>query len=126
MGSPGRIGWVPTDAQRAQVKIYAAVGLTHDQIGQIMGHSARTLQRRCKEELAGGLIEANAKIGAKLFQMAMAGDRASVFFWLKTRAGWKETSVVENVGKDGAALAAPVVIPADVLKEVLAQRLSDV
>jgi len=49
-------------------------------------------------------VKANAKVAENLYRKATGDGRESIIaaiFWLKTRAGWKETSVQElNAGKD--------------------------
>ena len=47
--------------------------------------------------------KANAKVAENLFRKATGEGREAVtaaIFWLKARAGWKETSVKELTGKD--------------------------
>jgi hypothetical protein len=38
----------------------------------------------------------------------MDGNTSAAMFYLKTQAGWRETSVQEITGKDGATLQVPV------------------
>jgi len=45
---------------------------------------------------------ANATIGGALFNKAKGGDTASMTFWLKTRARWRETADVNHVSEDGS------------------------
>lgn len=94
----------PTAEQRLLVEQYVAVGLVHAQIAQLLGFSEDTLQRYYREELDSGVAKANAQIGAKLFSKAIAGDTGCLIFWAKTRMGWKETSVQEQVGRDGGPI----------------------
>jgi len=50
-----------------------------------------------KRELDLGAVMINAKVGAVALKMALSGtDSDMTKFWLKSRAGWKETSVVEK------------------------------
>lgn len=112
-----------TAEQRQQVEMYAAIGLTQVQIGQLLGVSVDTLDRHFRSELDLGAVKANAKVAGKLFNNAMGGDNASIFFWLKTRGGWRETDRREHTGKDGAPLLPPsVIVPADVVRELLRSR----
>jgi hypothetical protein len=57
-----------------------------------------------KKELSDGRIDANATIGKGLFEQAKNGNTAAAMFWLKTRAGWKETQKLEMTGEDGSPI----------------------
>jgi hypothetical protein len=66
------------------------VDVEHDRLGR---HGVAY-----RKELDGAAIEANAKVAESLFRRATGEGREAVtaaIFWLKTRAGWKETSVHE-------------------------------
>lgn len=104
----GRKPYVPTDKDRELVSMLVALG--HKEVEIVLfvinpekGRpiSIRTLQGKFKKELATGLATANAKIGLTLFQKAMAGDTASLIFWLKTRARWRTTQSIELAGDAG-------------------------
>ena len=86
--------FIPTDEQRRLVKSLAAYGMKHDAIARRLGiRSTKTLCKHFREELDSGDTEANAQVAQTLFQMAISGEQpASTMFWLKTRAGWRETS----------------------------------
>jgi hypothetical protein len=83
----------PTDEQRRLVKSLAAYGMKYDAIARRLGiRSTKTLAKHFREELDSGDTEANAQVAQTLFQMAISGEQpASTMFWLKTRAGWRET-----------------------------------
>ena len=85
--------FVPNDEQRHLVKSLAAYGMKHDAIARRLGiRSTKTLAKHFREELDSGETEANARVAQTLFQMATSGEQpASTMFWLKTRAGWRET-----------------------------------
>ena len=97
----------PTAAQRGQVEAMASYGETYENIAVMMEMSADSLVKYYPKELKKGRIKANALVAQSLFKKA-TGDgpqsAASAMFWLKTRAGWRETSNVEITGKDGGAL----------------------
>lgn len=99
--SPGRPAHKPTEQSRTQVKTLAAVGIRHEDIASKLGISADTLTKYYRQELDEGRIDANAQIGKSLYEQAKTGNTTAMIFWLKTRAGWKETQVNELVGKDG-------------------------
>lgn len=48
-----------------------------------------------------GKAKAIGSVSKGLLQKAMNGDNAAAIFYLKTQAGWKETSVVDNTSSDG-------------------------
>lgn len=94
----------PTDETRKLVKTLSAVGIRYVDIAQKLDISDDTLVKHYKKELEDGRIDANAEIGKGLFQQAKNGNTAAIIFWLKTRAGWKETQVTEVTGADGGPL----------------------
>ena len=82
----------------------AGFGVRNDDIATYLGITEKTLVKYYKEELATGAIRANATIAKTLFQKAKDGDTTACIFWLKTRAGWRETQKVELTGADGGAV----------------------
>lgn len=100
----GRPPHEPTDQNRLQVKTLAAVGIRHEDIAAKLGFSADTLTKYYRQELDEGRIDANAQIGKSLYEQARSGNTAAMIFWLKTRAGWKETMVNEHTGINGSPL----------------------
>jgi hypothetical protein len=95
----GRPAHQPTDQNRLQVKTLAAVGIRH----------ADTLAKYYRQELDDGRVDANAVIAKSLYEQAKNGNTTAQIFWLKTRAGWKETQVNEHTGMDGQPLKINVV-----------------
>jgi len=100
----GRPPHQPTDENRTKIKAWAAVGVRHEDIAAKLGISADTLVKYYRQELDDGRIDANAQIGKSLYEQAKAGNTTAMIFWLKTRAGWKETNVTELTGSDGSPL----------------------
>ena len=105
----GRPAHQPTDQNRLQVKTLAAVGIRHEDIAAKLGISADTLTKYYRQELDDGRVDANALVAKSLFEQAKAGNTTAMIFWLKTRAGWKETQVNEHTGTDGQPLKINVV-----------------
>ena len=101
---PGRPPHQPTEHSRVQVKTLAAVGIRHEDIASKLGISADTLTKYYKLELDDGRIDAIAQVGQSLYEQAKNGNITAMIFWLKTRAGWKETQVQEHTGPDGTPL----------------------
>jgi IS30 family transposase len=99
MGKRGPQAWEPNDDERRRIRLYAGLGMTQEQIAVLIGKSVDTLGRRCREDLDVGLAEAIAKVAGSLVQKALGGDTTCAIFYLKTQAGWKETSVTEYRGQ---------------------------
>lgn len=105
-GKAGRPPYAPTERDRAQVKLMAAMGISELEIALVIGISAPTLRKHFFDELAVGHVEANAKVAHSLFRMATDKDKPNVtaaIFWLKCRSGWKEDPApgapIESPGK---------------------------
>ena len=88
----------PTDQDRRLVEKMGAVGVPHESIALVIrdGIDDKTLRKHFRRELDTAKVKANAKIGGKLFSMAMAGNVTALIFWAKTRMGWKETNIIEG------------------------------
>ena len=80
------------------VEHHAAIGTLHAQIAKLLGLSVNTLKKYYGEELELGLARANAVVSGTLFTEAKRGNITAAIFWLKTRAGWRETAKVEHSG----------------------------
>jgi hypothetical protein len=97
----------PTDAMRKLVRDHAIVGTPQENICAILGISLPTLHKHYRHELDTSRDTANAAIGGALYTKAMSGDTASMIFWLKTRARWRETLDLSN--EDGSLRREPIV-----------------
>jgi hypothetical protein len=104
MAVTGRPPYEPTEQERLQVKTLAAVGIRHEDIAAKLGICADTLTKYYRKELDDGRVDANAVVARSLYEQAKTGNTAAMIFWLKTRAGWKETQVNEHTGADGKPL----------------------
>ena len=90
-----------------QVEKLAALGLTQEDIGTVLDFSQDTLMRRYEVAWKKGKAKAKAAVANKLYEKAMSGDGASIFFYLKTQAGWRETQHVDHTSSDGT-MASPL------------------
>ncbi len=110
----------PTDEERKLVEQMCAVGIPQESICLVIrdGIDSKTLRKHFRTELDTAKIKANATIGGKLFNKAIAGDTACLIFWAKTQMGWRELSVHEVTGKDGAPLNPPSMSAAEALKMI--------
>lgn len=90
----------PDDETREQVRNYAIVGTPQEDIAAALGVSEKTLRKHYRDELDFAATEATANVGGALYRNAMSGNVAAQIFWMKTRAGWRETERLEVTGKD--------------------------
>lgn len=81
----------PSEASRQIVQLHATVGTPQDMIAALLDIDPKTLRLHYRSELDNAAAQANAVIGGALFNKAKAGDVASMIFWMKARAGWRET-----------------------------------
>lgn len=88
----------PTDMMRQTVQLHATMGTPQDDIARLIGIDPKTLRLHYRDELDLATAKANATIGGALFNKAKGGDTAAMIFWMKTRAGWRETQAVEHNG----------------------------
>ena len=93
---------IPSEDSRKLVKNLAAMGVRYVDIAHKLTINDETLRKHYREDLESGRIDANAQIANTLFQQAKKGNMTAAIFWLKTRAGWKETNVTELSGGEGA------------------------
>lgn len=109
----GRPSFKPTDEQRKTVRAMVAYGVPLDDVSSVIGIDRKTLSKHFPEEIANAAAEANAKVAQALYRQAVdQGNTTAQIFWLKTKAGWKETQAFEHTGRDGEPLQAVVVLPA--------------
>jgi len=104
---------IPTDESRKLVRSLSAVGIRYIDIAQKLDISDDTLVKHYKKELEDGRIDANASIGQTLFQQAKEGNTSAAIFWLKTRAGWKETQAHEISGSEGSPITVKIITGID-------------
>lgn len=90
---------VPTEETIKIVLLLSSVGVTYEDIASKIDISADTLVKHYKKELLDGRIDSNSQVALGLFDQAKAGNTSAAIFWLKTRAGWKETKEVELIDK---------------------------
>jgi hypothetical protein len=106
----------PTAEQRRNVQAMIGYGIKEADICRLIVNpetgrpiDEKTLRRHFEREIDTGQVVANVQVANSLFELATKSDNPSVrysasAFFLSRRAGWKETSVQELVGKDGAAI----------------------
>jgi len=85
------------------VSMMAAIGTSQENIARCVGGGidVKTLTKYYRDEIDTAWIKANVKVGGAMYNKAVSGDVGAQKYWMGCRAGWKETSVNELVGKDG-------------------------
>ena len=82
-----------------QVEAMAGYGIPLAQVAKVIGVSENTLRKYYPNEIELGATKANAKVIESLFRKATGDGQGAVtaaIFWIKTRCGWKETTVNEH------------------------------
>ena len=88
----------PTEKDRKQVTVMAGIGLTQSQIAKVLNISDDTLRKYYSHELETSEALMNAQVAQNLFSIATSkatGCVPAAIFWMKTRAGWRETIKAE-------------------------------
>lgn len=96
---------------RDRVEALAAYGTPHKEIARVLRVDVEALRKDYEEELATGRTKANSRVAEALYRTAVAGGREGVtaaVFWLKARAGWKETTAHELALAEGTAPMEPL------------------
>lgn len=102
----GRPRVVFDEKQIKEVERFAAV-LNVDQIAELFGISEATFYRildRQPEVMRAykrGRAVAAGRVAQTLFRRACDGDLTAAIFYLKTRAGWRETKHLAHSSEDG-------------------------
>jgi len=112
---------IPTEETRARVEQFAAAGIRNEDIALYLGITRPTLDKYYKEELRIGTIKANTVIAQTLYQQAKDGNTTAAIFWLKTRAGWRETQKLEMSADVKAELSGKITL-ADLMLENYAKK----
>ena len=97
----GRKAHSPDATTRRQVEAMAGYGIPEADIAGVLSIDPKTLRKHYRHELDHGHTKANARVAEFLYRRATTDESQAVtaaIFWLKTRAGWKETSVNEIAG----------------------------
>lgn len=86
----------------------SGAGLTNGQMAAVLGTSEKTFRRavaknaEARKAIDAGNAKAIYNVASMLYTMAASGKNpAATFFYLKTRAGWREVNRTEHTGEDG-------------------------
>jgi hypothetical protein len=112
----GRPQFKPTDEHRHQVETLSGLGLKLEEIALLIVNpqtdqpiSVNTLRRHFAEELARGKPKMDAQVAQSLVRRAVDMNHPQgatcAIFYLKTRAGWRETLGIEANIKSGVLVA---------------------
>lgn len=107
----GRKGFSPTSAQRKLIEQLSACGINIDEmpvfvVSEKTGKhiSEPTLRKYFKKEIDQGRLKANAKVANSLYRNATEssdknphGNIIAQIFWLKARAGWRESAITQEI-----------------------------
>jgi hypothetical protein len=107
----GRKAHQADSVSRRQVEAMAGYGIPEADIACVLEVDPKTLRKHYRKELDKGHIKATAKVAENLYRRATGEGREAVtaaIFWLKTRAGWKETVVQETEVRHVVRLPEPV------------------
>jgi hypothetical protein len=114
----------PTAEQKKTVEAMSAYGISEDEVARAMGDHGidpKTLRKHFRHELDIGATKANSAVAQTAYQMATSGKcPAATMFWLKCRAGWKETNVLQHSGPNGG----PIQISNDELEKRITDELA--
>ncbi len=97
----------PDEKTRKTVEAMSSYGIPQEDIAKVLEIDPKTLRKYYEYELDTAAAKTNSQVAQRLYQKCLAGDTASMIFWLKTRARWAETVKQEHLGKDGEALKYP-------------------
>jgi hypothetical protein len=97
----GRPAHRPTEQVRTLVRRLSGLGLGVDDIGVVAELSRPTIGKYYHDALERGRVEANAAVAQALFKAATRQHNPSIpaaMFWLRNRAGWKESVAPGEAG----------------------------
>lgn len=103
----GRPPFTFTEEQIVQIEALGAV-LSLAQVADYFGIALNTFHAACErqpevlERYKKGQTKAIGSVAQSLLTQAREGNLTAAIFYLKTRAGWRETQVVDNVSSDGS------------------------
>jgi hypothetical protein len=86
----------PTEATRQTVQLHTMVGTNQTDIARVLDIDEKTLRKYYRDELDLAKAKANATIGGALFNKAKGGDVTAMIFWLKTQAGFRESTNIDH------------------------------
>jgi hypothetical protein len=105
--------------ERAQVEAMAGFGISEAEIARVLQITPDKMHSLYAKELKSAATRVNARVAENLFRKAIGDGKESVtaaIFWLKTRAGWKESQRHE--------LSGPEKRPIEIVQPIDTRRLA--
>lgn len=91
-----------SEETKFQIRFLAELGLPVEHIATAVGMAVMTLNAYCKDIIEEGRANGHKKVASALFDMATDKEHPTMTaFYLKAKAGWKETTSVEFPDADG-------------------------
>ena len=118
-----------TEKQIKQIEELSAY-LTQAQLADYLGIAERTFREvMARDENVSaayktGRAKAISKVAKTLLQKAWDGDNACMMFFLKTQAGWRETSHIDHTSSDGTMTPKAALDVSKLSKEAMAEILA--
>lgn len=128
MARRGQPAYQPTQSDRETVKSMAASGFTHEAIARCLGTKGiddKTMRKHFRQELDTSMTKANAAVANKVYNLAMAGNVAAMFFWLKCRARWQEVVRYEHSGPNAGPVQVDILHGETDPKVLLESRIAE-
>src|SRR5262245_19875435 len=104
----GRPPYEPNEKDRRAVETMTIAGIAQEGIARAIGISVDTMVKYYREEIDTAVDKANTQVAGSLFKKAISDEHpqsaTAAIFWLKTRAGWRETGGLD-VTSGGEKLA---------------------
>lgn len=91
-----------SEETRAKVEVLSSFGVPQPEIAKYLGVAEKTLRHHYRQELDTAQITTNMNVARSLYNQAVQGNTTAAIFWLKTRAGWRETLHVDSTSSDGS------------------------
>lgn len=93
-------GFKPSTAQAREVSVMTCLGLDPKDIANVLNIELKLLNLYYGKELSVSMNIANAMVARQALQMALSGRNPDMTkFWLKAKAGWRDTSSIDITSK---------------------------
>ncbi len=88
--------------QARMVQVLSGLGLGLMDIASSLNLPPAEVKEKYTKELTNGAALANISVAHTAYKLAVSGECPDMTrFWLRSRAGWTEKTIVEHTGKDG-------------------------
>lgn len=90
----------PTQKTRAEVSALASFGVPQEDIATYIEIDSKTLRKYYRRELDTAVTRANAAVAKRLYEQATGDSVPAAIFWMKARAGWRESQDINHTSSD--------------------------